>query len=354
MRVMTTLLLGACIGLTGCGDEVALGNEAAPSGTELWEQQVPIYPFDVAVGHDGSIYVVGRGGSHWQQWLGKFGPDGSLLWSHEAGLKKTFAVSVVVGEDGGIYTAVVDLVDSADEVHVDRFNSDGKLVWTLAQEFRSLSELAAAPGGGVYAAGGEKLGDGVALLLQRIDADGTVQWSVNEPALSGVADIQVGAKGELLATGRGETWWAHMRDVDGGTGWTAELGPALGSGPFQAMAVDAHGAMTIVAGAQNDPAARGYLARLDADGALLATPRLLDRPPTNILQLGDSIVLANLIPPDSVEVQSEAGVILWTAAPPEDCWKTWGLATAAGSPDSPIIVVRDCGNGVARMAALQR
>lgn len=351
MRAVTTILLAACVGLGACGDDVALGEAELP-GTELWQRQVPIYPYDVAVAPDGSIYVVGTG-PHSQQWLGKFGPDGSPLWSHEAGLTKTLAVSVVVGEDGGVYTAVVDLVDSADDVHVDRFDADGELLWTLAQESRAVSELAAAPGGGVYAAGSEKLGDGYTSLFQRIDAGGAVKWSVNEPGLSGVADIQVGAKGELVATGMGATWWAHMRDADGGAGWTTVIGLPLGSGPYQAMAVNAHGALTIVAGAQNDPAGRGYLAQLDADGAVLAPLRPLERPPTNVLQAGDAIVLANLIPPDSVELQSEAGVILWTAAAPEDCWRTWGLATAAGSPNSPIIALRDCGNGVGQLVALQ-
>lgn len=347
---MVSLILGSvrallvmsslCVPLVACGDDRA-GDEPPASGTELWQRRLSVEGHDVAVAPDGSSYVVGVEDGFW---LGKFESDGTPLWSYtEAG---TFGVAVVVGDDGGIYTAAYDWNNEGVGRRVARFEEDGAHAWTLEQETRTITALAPAPGGGVYAADG--FGAGSASFFQRLSGDGQVLWSFEDALLTGVEDLALGAAGELVASGMGDTWWVAAWDEQGAPLWATELGPALPAGPFQSIAVEPDGTLSVAAMTQNEPDARGWFVRLDAAGMLLST-RSLAKPPTEIVHVDGGVALANLVPP-SVEVQGAEGARAWAVDPPTDCLKTWAL-DATGK--SPIIALRNCGEDGSQLVALQ-
>lgn len=338
------LIFAACVvGLVACGDDSVNVDDQGPpppSGTELWEQRVSVRLFDVAVGPDGSVYATG---GESRMWLGKFAPNGVPQWAREG--DESLSVAVVVGQDGGIYTATTTIGTLKGVRHVARYDDEGTQIWTLDQAERSVSELAPAPGGGVYAAGESPEGP----FFQRIDSTGTIVWSLDEPELVSIDDVALGANGELLATGMGSTWWAQARDDQGALLWATDLGQPLAAGPFQSIAVDADGSLTIAAMTQNDPAGRGYVARLGADGSNLAAVQPMEWPPTEIVRTGNILVVAHLVPPVGVEARSSDGTALWSLEPDDDCWKTWALDAA---PGTAVVALSECSKG-ARLVAIQ-
>lgn len=332
------LVLLSCLGVVACGNDMATDVQAAP-GTELWEQRVAAYAYQIAVATDGSVFVAGYADG---LWLGKFAADGTPLWTRED--PGTYANDLTVGEDGGIYVVASDWFSDApgDGKRIYRFDGDGTQVWRLEDPSLPTNAVTPAPGGGVY------VGGGAPVVFMRLDGAGKVLWTAEEPALTNVRAMATTPRGELVATGSDETWWAHSRDSEGASLWTTDLGPAPAGGPRQPITVDSSGTVFVAAMAQNDPAGRGYLATLTANGVQIST-RALPRPVTGLATVDEDVVIANLVPPNSVEVQRMAGEVVWFATPPKDCWKTWEVAAV---PGSAIVALRECSDG-AQILALQ-
>ena len=338
-RLTGLLALFSWLGLVACGDDTA-GEVPIASGTELWEQRVTAYAYQIAVATDGSVYVAGHADG---LWLGKFAADGTPLWTRED--PGTYANDLTVGEDGGIYLVASDWFSDVPGAgrRIYRFDGDGTLVWRLEDPSLPTVAVTPAPGGGVYVGGGAG-----PVVFMRLDGAGKVLWTAEEPALPSIRAMATTPSGELVVTGSDETWWAHARDSKGAALWTTDLGPAPAGGPRQPITVDLNGTVFVAVMAQNDPAGRGYLATLTSNGAVVSI-RALAMPVTGLTTVDKDVVIGNLVPPNSVEVQSTAGEVVWTAAPPKDCWKTWEVAAV---PGSAIVALRECPEG-AQIVALQ-
>lgn len=191
------------------------------------------------------------------------------------------------------------------------------------------------------------VGGGSPARFVRLDGDGEVVWAADEPTLTGGVS-GLAARGDgFVATGIDTTWWVHARDGAGAAAWTADLGPAPASGPRVPITVDEAGQVLVGSMTQNDPAGRGYVATLTDDGEVLEV-RAVETPVTGLASVGEDIVVANLVPPETVQLQRADGEVVWTAPDAGDCWKTWEVVTG---PDA-IVALRECGENSAQVVAL--
>jgi hypothetical protein len=317
---------------------LACGEEAAP-GSELWQTRMSAYAYQLAVADDGSVYVAGHADG---VSLHKFASDGTPLWTQEDD-PELWANDVTVGEDGGIYVVASDWFGSSKKRAIYRYDANGTLVWRLDEFSQPVTTVVPAPGGGVFVGGGSPA------RFMRVDGDGEIVWSVDEPTLTGHGVWGLAAHGEgFVATGLGETWWVHARDGAGEAVWTANLGPAPAPGPRLPITVDEAGQVFVASMTQNDPAGRGYVATLTNDGEVLEV-RAVATPVTGLASIGDDVVVSNLVPPETVQLQRTDGEVVWTAPEAGDCWKTWEVVTGPNA----IVALRECGENSAQVVALQ-
>jgi hypothetical protein len=160
----------------------------------------------VAVGPDGSIYVVGRvdEGTSADAWFGKFSPDGQTqLWGGGAGLiyngiDNSFdnATAVALDGQGNVAVAGTERAGGEDDVFVRRFTESGAELWTGHYEGNSavsddLNDMIYLPDGRLMLAGRQRVGatvDDDAAWISVVNDNSGEDWHITDND-GGAADI---------------------------------------------------------------------------------------------------------------------------------------------------------------------
>lgn len=316
--------------MAGCGDDTA--SSSGEPGTVQWSKRLPIEGYDLAVDAEGAIYVVGSKGHGEARalWLGKFDPAGQLLWTFEdAG---TDGIAVAAAADG-VHVASYRFYEPGIGQRIQRLDAEGALVWTVEQPMISTWGLTPAPDGGVYAAS-ERTNEGD-LVLQRLTATGEVAWT-EETTLerNGPGGLATSANGELLLTNSGNTWWVHTRTPEGAESWTREIATPLRTAGFHSLAVDSDGTLVAIAMVQTAEV-RAYASWLTPTGEVLET-RPLEDPVLEHRVAGEDLLIASF---GFIERQTRAGEVEWTVPSSGECMRSYNLAL---TPDDGVTALRSC------------
>ncbi|TNF42503.1 MAG: T9SS type A sorting domain-containing protein, partial [Bacteroidetes bacterium] len=196
-----------------------------PDGSEKWRYiagHVSIketnYPDawlrgSVAIGHDGTIYIVTEGGT-----LHAVNPDGSVKWKFNAAANKSWyrglkGNSPVVGTDGTIYYVAggeFKLHDvSSMETRIFAINSDGIYKWDFLliedKVFFSENTPAIGPDGKIYVDNNN--GSSVSYLFA-LNPDGTKAWEFNTGQNTGSSAV-IAKDGTIYISGSSYVSSAH-------------------------------------------------------------------------------------------------------------------------------------------------
>jgi hypothetical protein len=241
----------------------------------------------VAVSTDGATYVTGFTTSFDQfgeeeLFLAKHAADGTIAWQRTWEGPQQFAndrgTDVAVAHDGSVYVTGSTLGDQGD-VLLLKFSSEGSLLWQLRWDSGASERgeaLALAGDGSVYVVGGTTLGEGHLVLLQFASDGALISQRIFGPARGdGVAvgtDGSVYLAGGAARPGGGADVVLAKLDPTGALAWQraysgSEIADARGG-----VAVGADGS-AYVAGAIQDATRKvvvdALIVKFDAAGNLL-------------------------------------------------------------------------------------
>jgi uncharacterized delta-60 repeat protein len=211
----------------GAGDMNAFLLKYSPSGSLEWERTYGagvVAPFfspndfglGVAVAADGGAYITGQFGDG-RLFLVKFDAAGNLVWQRNWDDTPNSPRAVEVGSDGSIYVAGVTFGHGAGggDALLLKFSSDGAIVWarTWGGFGRdALEDMAVAPGGAIYLAGGTDSFSWNNAFLVKFGTDGRLLWQHEWGTMDGVNvnassawGVGTGADGTVYITGTSDT-----------------------------------------------------------------------------------------------------------------------------------------------------
>jgi hypothetical protein len=279
------------VATTADGDIVVAGTRAgdvwlasfdAETGDELWSTTRdwmggPDEGVSLAVSGD-AIYVVGTawtGGNadptncedpevcpqYYGIWFAEFAGDGTLLWDEVYAPEpnsENEGTGVAIASDG--YPVVVGQLDpSADGgAWIRRYGPNATVVWeTIIPAYASATDVVVTAQDVIYVA------DGGQRRLHRLDADGTLSWSVDTD--DGLKRIALTPQGDLVGISTlGE---AYGFEADGTNTWT--FLPSRIQVWAEGVAVDSNGHIAVVGSAYEGEASQRQIwaQGIDPDGA---------------------------------------------------------------------------------------
>jgi hypothetical protein len=157
-------------------------------------------PDALAIDPDGALYVLGYTAS--SHFLQKIAGDGTLLWTTEA-----FGFGTQLAAGAGPYFYVDASQVSADSGAIFKIDkTDGAIVDTIEiREYGSVTNIHAGADGSVYVSAvySAPSGDGWRSSVSKYDADGTVLWNEEMPAVvsSRIWAVTDDAAGNVYASG---------------------------------------------------------------------------------------------------------------------------------------------------------
>lgn len=394
---LLTILAAACVPQSN-----SLGDDGPEPGSTTDEPTEPIAEaqvrwksilddvagVDAALAPDGSIYVLGASGYHYEGgdggdfdnlWLGKFDDSGALQWEVEQpNVEGTLnAVAISVSAQDEVYVATIDYstLEGGNNL-VRKYDADGSEQWSTALPARARA-LYALPGGGVVVGGGQagEPNKGRA-YVQALNADGASRWErvIGDPQArwSEISAFATASDGALLLGGRmgidpvssrAQAWTAAVDPVSGDTRWESTLSSGVATDQVHALGVTDDG--TIMAlGHETSP----WVKSLAPDGAQRSTwlneaaggARSMAVSPDGSFALTDSVYLDIEDPDACFDVFSPCPVAMRVAMfeadqsprwldQRDDC--TYGNAVRA-TADGGLVVLAGCGSGTAGEAAM--
>ena len=243
------MLFGGGIGIKGDSWVATLGG----SGDD--------YGRSVAVGPDGSVYVVGdtesAGAGRSDLLIAKFNSSGTLQWQKTlGGSGYEYCRSVAIGPDGSMY--VVGDTESAGagkyDILIAKFNSSGTLQWqkTLGGSDSDYGyAVAVGPDGSVYVGGGtEKCVESAFLdaVFAKFSSSGTLQWEINfgSHIYNHLESIAVAHDGSVYASGSIAGYFSLIKfNESGAWQWQKTLG-SFNSGSGLSVTVGPDGSVYVV------------------------------------------------------------------------------------------------------------
>ncbi len=216
-------LEGGLVGWTATHDGAAHGADGARA---------------VAVDADGNVVVAGFEtvtGQGLDGWVGKYDPDGALLWSRThrgaAGLDE-LASGVATDSAGNVYAVGYETVAlGVSAGWVQRWDADGSEGWLHTWRGESVEGsatfLAVAVDGAdnIVVAGSESADGASGASLQKLDTSGSILWSqavdLDDPGQKRFRAVAVGPGDHIWAAGRRDLGV----DGDGFEGWVVRVAP---------------------------------------------------------------------------------------------------------------------------------
>ena len=192
---------------------------------------------DLVIGSDGSIYITGttRGNLNGQSnsglddaFVSKFNNDGELQWTRLLGTAKgDLGESIAIGSDGSLYVvgytngdldgetnASSSWSDTLNDAFISKFNSDGSKKWTKlfginGTKHRGIGidigddESIYITGNTLNDLGGETNNGGYDAFVSKLNSDGIKQWSklLGSSESEFGEDISIGSDGSLYVVG---------------------------------------------------------------------------------------------------------------------------------------------------------
>lgn len=189
-----------------------------PDGNVIWERiwgEGGESPRGMAIGGDGSIYLVGFtfffGAGQGDAFVLKYAPDGTILMQKTwGGTNFDIADDVAVAADGSIYVAGDGNSFFANDAFLVKFASDGTVIWErdwrdgTIQDFSAAQGVALGPDGSVYLTGRASITGFPqrAFLVKFTPAGGIIwerTWDARDSA--GASGIAVAPDGNIYITG---------------------------------------------------------------------------------------------------------------------------------------------------------
>lgn len=245
---------------------------------------------DIAVGADGSMYLIGYAGGIGQGstdvLVAKYGVDGALAWVKTlGGTSGDTGQSIAVGADGSVYVSgyTGSAGQGSDDLLVAKFASSGSLEWkkTLGGTGYDYGQaIAVGADGSVYVTGyTSSVGNGAnEFFISKYTASGSLTW---KKMMGGTAaeygySVALGSDGAIYVTGYTYSVGAGGADLlvakysaDGSRAWAKTLGGAS-SDQGNAITAGSDGSLYIAGYTNSDGAGNGdiLIAKYSSSGSL--------------------------------------------------------------------------------------
>jgi catechol 2,3-dioxygenase-like lactoylglutathione lyase family enzyme len=155
---------------------------------------------------DNAVYLTGHT-PDWKAFLNKYDNGGNLIWNKTLEILGTSDVegSAIATSGDSVYMAGSAISNSTGDVEnfLNRYDSDGNLIWNRTLETGGVAASVAASGDGVYMVGGALL---YKAFLDKYDSDGNLIWNRTW-----------GGDGKATATGDNAVYMAGTTPVSPGT-----------------------------------------------------------------------------------------------------------------------------------------